>query len=209
MARKSDPFARIPKTLLNDEQLSWKAKGVLSYLIGKPPGWKVRVTDLQKRGRDGRDAVRSALMELRVHGYCELVRIKAKDGTFGESVWKVSDSPIFTPCAGNPSAVNPRAEKPSCSKNQFRKNDLKKNDEGTFASTERNRKAFVPKTPYPLTESEMYDRLEFLEIEYSQDYDGSFFDTMQKAKWTIRGKPIWDWIATYQARLEKTIGFKD
>lgn len=41
-------------------------------------------------------------------------------------------------------------------------------------------------------------------IEYNSDYDGDFFTTMQRSHWTIRGQRVFDWIATYKARLEVT-----
>ena len=43
-------FAILPKAALNDENLSWEARGVLSYLLEKPDGWQVYQSDLVKRG---------------------------------------------------------------------------------------------------------------------------------------------------------------
>ena len=59
-------------------------------------------------------------------------------------------------------------------------------------------------TVYPETEEEMIETLEAHEIEYNPDYDGQFFDTMTKCGWTIRSLPVYDWIATYEARLQVT-----
>lgn len=128
LARKSDPFARIPKTILNDERLSWKAKGILCYLLGKPPGWKLRPRDIELRGKDGRDSVRSALNELREEGYAELVQLAGVNGQFGEWVWKVSDSRIFAPDTGFPEAVNPRADYPDAENPYYSKTDFSKNE---------------------------------------------------------------------------------
>jgi hypothetical protein len=63
---------------------------------------------------------------------------------------------------------------------------------------------FVPKVRYPESEEEMHDTLERLGIEPNPDYDGNFFAQMQASGWTIHGEPVWDWPATYQARLEVT-----
>lgn len=63
---------------------------------------------------------------------------------------------------------------------------------------------FSPKYEYPETEEEMIETLETHEIEYSADYDGNFFETMTRNHWCIRGLPVFDWIATYKARLEIT-----
>ncbi|SMF91262.1 hypothetical protein SAMN05661091_5394 [Paenibacillus uliginis N3/975] len=60
-----DPF------FLSDERLTWKAKGLLAYLLSKPSNWRVYIADLVKRSKDGRDAVYSAIKELETCGYVE------------------------------------------------------------------------------------------------------------------------------------------
>lgn len=75
--RTADPFARVPKAVLEDDTLSWKAKGILAYLLGKQRTWKAQVQDIVNRGTDGKSAVRSALKELRGAGYARLTRVKS------------------------------------------------------------------------------------------------------------------------------------
>lgn len=64
---------------------------------------------------------------------------------------------------------------------------------------------FKPRYPYPESEDEMIATLEEHEIEHRPEYDGDFFGSMTEAGWMIQGNPVFDWIATYQARLEITI----
>jgi hypothetical protein len=61
---------------------------------------------------------------------------------------------------------------------------------------------YSPKIKYPETEREMEFMLEECGAEYCPDYDGNFFYTMRKNGWCIRGEPIYDWVATYKARVE-------
>jgi len=61
---------------------------------------------------------------------------------------------------------------------------------------------FCPKVKYPESEREMELMLEECGVEYSPDYDGNFFYTMQRNGWCIRGEMIYDWPATYAARVE-------
>ncbi len=65
---------------------------------------------------------------------------------------------------------------------------------------------FCPKVRYPESEREMELMLEECGIEYTPDYDGNFFYTMERNGWCIRGEMIYDWPATYQARIEKATG---
>lgn len=63
---------------------------------------------------------------------------------------------------------------------------------------------FKPRFSYPVTEGEMIATLEEHGVQYDIDYDGSFFDQMEASGWTIQGKPVFDWVATYAARLQVT-----
>ncbi len=92
--RREDFFARIPKDLLDDSNLSWKAKGILCYLLGKPDDWKARVNDISNRSTDGGAAVTSGLMELRKAGYAELRRLTLRGRVIAFCL-VIADSPKF------------------------------------------------------------------------------------------------------------------
>lgn len=62
-------FVIIHKAALIDERLSWKAKGLFSYVMTLPDDWTIRTTDLSKRSDDGISSVRSAIKELFNAGY--------------------------------------------------------------------------------------------------------------------------------------------
>ncbi|WP_346905943.1 helix-turn-helix domain-containing protein [Clostridium sp.] len=64
-----NPYVMLNKTALNDNNLSFKAKGIFAYLMSKPDDWACQVEDLQKHAADGRDSVKAGLRELREHGY--------------------------------------------------------------------------------------------------------------------------------------------
>ena len=67
--------------MLNDDNLSWQAKGLLAYLLAKPDDWKVIISDLEKRSANGRDSVQNILKELQKKGYVE--RIQHKEASTG------------------------------------------------------------------------------------------------------------------------------
>ena len=68
---KADPFARIDKIPLNDPRLSYKAKGILAYVLSKPDGWEVNITDLNNHAADGEKSIRSGILELINNKYCQ------------------------------------------------------------------------------------------------------------------------------------------
>jgi len=73
-ARKSQ-FYTLPTATIDDDRLSWEARGLLIYLLSKPDHWMVQVKDLINRTRNaigkssGRDKVYTILNELRAAGY--------------------------------------------------------------------------------------------------------------------------------------------
>ncbi len=76
-------FVIIDKRALEDDRLSWRARGLLAYLLSKPDYWEVMVGHLVKSAPTGRTIVRSTLKELEEFGY--IVRADQShrgDGTF-------------------------------------------------------------------------------------------------------------------------------
>ncbi len=72
-----------------DTGLSWKAVGLLTYLVTRPDGWKFNRRDLVQRHQDGMAAVSSGLRELRDARY-----IRTKPRPTGGWEWYVSDEPL-------------------------------------------------------------------------------------------------------------------
>ncbi len=119
--KTSDPFARVPKSLLDDDRLSWKAKGILAYLLGKKDGWRANTSDIEKHGCDGRDAVRAGLKEIIKLGYGRWCSERGDDGKLSGRVLVVSDTPAeetLEPSDGeNRQTENPSDGKPVTNKN--------------------------------------------------------------------------------------------
>jgi hypothetical protein len=116
---KNKDFSVICNTFLRDERLSWKAKGILAYLLSKPDDWEVKVTDLIKRSRDGREAVYSAVNELLSMGYMQRTseRLRGKFVgceyiLFETGMPQIADLPVTE----NPNAEKPDSEKPDSEK---------------------------------------------------------------------------------------------
>jgi hypothetical protein len=74
---KRDRFTAIDRRTINDDQLSFRARGILIWLLDKPDDWVCDSTRLAQQATEGRDAVRTALKELEAAGYLE--RLKSRD----------------------------------------------------------------------------------------------------------------------------------
>lgn len=82
--KRENPFVMLDKTGLRDVRLSWKAKGLLAYLISLPDDWKIHERELTKHSKDGRDSTRSAMKELIENGYVVRQQLRGNAGQFGE-----------------------------------------------------------------------------------------------------------------------------
>lgn len=74
----ADSFTIIDNRWLRDAGLSWKAKGLLSYIASHAAGHQLTMEQIFAEGDDGPDSVRSGLKELEEHGY--LARTRVHDG---------------------------------------------------------------------------------------------------------------------------------
>ncbi|MET7693867.1 hypothetical protein ABZT06_38880 [Streptomyces sp. NPDC005483] len=73
--------------------MSFKAKGLFGLISTHQDGWQVTIADLVRSGPDGRDAVRTGLMELEKHGYLIRERLRRTDGTLGSATYFITDHP--------------------------------------------------------------------------------------------------------------------
>lgn len=73
--RSTDAVALIPTAALTDGALSFKARGILAYLLALPAGTEVSPEKITRSGTDGERAVKSGLKELEDAGYLH------RDGT--------------------------------------------------------------------------------------------------------------------------------
>jgi hypothetical protein len=73
------PYVQIDKRPLENPKLSWKAKGLLTYLMSRPNDWKIYMTQLLKVSTDGRVAVQAALAELRTAGHASIRQLRTPD----------------------------------------------------------------------------------------------------------------------------------
>jgi hypothetical protein len=78
----------------NDSMISYRAKGVLTYLMGRPEDWTPNQKEIASHSCDGIKAIKSAVKELQDAGYIQLSRLY--DDKTHRSIgweWIVTDNP--------------------------------------------------------------------------------------------------------------------
>ena len=77
--KKRDNFTTVHNNLILDEKISWKAKGILLYMLSRPDGWKYNIKEISKNSKDGTDSVSKGIQELVKEKYVS--RKKNPDGS--------------------------------------------------------------------------------------------------------------------------------
>ena len=72
-------YKSINTSVLHDEKLSLKAKGLLAYLLIMPNGWKGQIYNIVNSHPDGERSVQSAMKELVDNGYAKLKHVYSKE----------------------------------------------------------------------------------------------------------------------------------
>lgn len=101
----ADNFTILRNDIARDARLSWKATGIITYLLGLPHDWRLRLSHLSQQKLDGRDSTRAGLAELETTGYLRIEVVRDESGRFLETVWHVTDTPATSGRAG---AENPQ-----------------------------------------------------------------------------------------------------
>lgn len=116
-----NPFVMMDKRPLEKDYLSWKAKGLLAYLLSRPDNWKIRMGDLVKRSTDGKHATRAALEELKDAKHIKVTRRNTNDGTF-DWTYTVYEQPYTDyPYMDKPSMVNRTLNNKELNNKEFNK----------------------------------------------------------------------------------------
>jgi hypothetical protein len=127
----ADQFTQIANGLFRDTRLSFKAKGLFGLISTHRDGWRMTVTDLARRSRDGEAAVKSGLKELEVHGFLLRERGRNPDGTLGAAAYYITDLPSLRNSRSGPMSGFPPVDNPTSvhrpTKNTNRKKTNKQN----------------------------------------------------------------------------------
>lgn len=85
--RPESGYTIIRNELLRDENLSYRARGVLTYILSNVDGWRSNVEDLAKRGKEAKTAIYTAMRELEDAGYLTRKKVRTAQGTFD---WEIT-----------------------------------------------------------------------------------------------------------------------
>lgn len=111
-----------PNEVLNNKDLSWKAKGLYGYIQSKPEDWDFAVNRITEDAKDGRDWTANGIKELEDVWYLKRRKFKNEKGqwdieytlydTITENTERVNNETITeNPLTENPSTENTETNK--------------------------------------------------------------------------------------------------
>ena len=140
---KNNPYVMINKKALSNINLSWKAKGILAYLLSLPNDWKLYVSELSKHATNGTSSLYSGIKELTAKGYISKETIRNDRGQIKSHEYTVHEKPRTDLLhVENLNVVNLHVEnKPLLNKDNTKKELLLKNNK-TVVAKKSNRDTF-------------------------------------------------------------------
>lgn len=110
--RSERNFTVLDNSQIRDSRLSWKARGLVAYLLSLPEGWQLRIAQLVEQAPDGRCSTRAGLAELQKIGYLTIERERNPRGRFERTTWTITQTPrsFSSPICDKEQTSRPRSE---------------------------------------------------------------------------------------------------
>lgn len=99
---------------LRDRNLSYKAKGLLSFMLSLPEDWDYSLAGLCSISKESRDGIRAILKELQEHHYVEIEKVRGDKGYFEYNylIYEIPHFIIWKKDKDNPDMENPHLDNP-------------------------------------------------------------------------------------------------
>ncbi len=113
---KTSDFTIMSNYHLRDRNLSLKAKGLLSFMLSLPENWDYSMKGLVTICKENKDAIRSALNELKLNHYLEIEPARGENGKFEynyliyEKPFKMRVNSRNSPSTDYPYTVEPNTD---------------------------------------------------------------------------------------------------
>jgi hypothetical protein len=112
--KSKDPYARIKNSILQNDALSWKARGIMAYVLSLPDDWKIYKSEIQKHSKsDQRASFDSGWKELVAHGYIKTEQYRDEVTNqigYKYDLFEDPEAGVDFPSAAPPSAANPQLQ---------------------------------------------------------------------------------------------------
>jgi len=105
--QQREQFVVVLSQTVKDDRLSWRARGLLCYLLSLPDDWQINVSYLLNCAPDKETALRNGMRELEAFGYLTKTQTRNEKGRITGTEWIVHERPYGDyPHVEKPHVVN-------------------------------------------------------------------------------------------------------
>ena len=173
-------FTTVDNLVLNDTNLSWKAKGLFVYLWSQSDEWDFYESEVVKHSTDKIASLKSGLKELEQQGYLKRQRKRDDKGHLKENEWILSDNPMLE----NPMLDNPMLGNHTLT-NTNNNNINNNKDESKSAKENKDKKRSNKKDKYNLNYT---DFIEWFNEETGRKFESDKSGTIKGFKKNIEAR---------------------
>lgn len=143
--KRDSHFTILKNEVLRDKRLSYKARGLLAYMLSFDDDWTFYTATLINHSeKDGKDSINTGLKELINFGYLIKEQKRDNEGRFDGTDWIVIESPITDyPQADFPFTDKPFADNQRLRSNNSKNNNLKNIEEEDYKRAEKSIKNLI------------------------------------------------------------------
>lgn len=121
---KESNYTVVDNGFISDPNLSWKAKGILLYLLSLPCDWNINLNEVQRHSTDGIKSLRTGIKELTDAGYTKRQPVRDENGVIKEWETIIFEKKQAETVENNPLTPFPQVDKLQVDKLQVEKGTL-------------------------------------------------------------------------------------
>jgi hypothetical protein len=145
----ADGWVMVPRNILRDRRLSWKAFGLVAFLASHDAEFKINHEFLIQAAADGETSLESGLRELREFGYLRVERQRNERGQLGDSEYVLERFPSTgeTPEQAPYTGVSQDQENPDAGKSRTKRENYQRETTKDAAPTGASEDGMLPGMP--------------------------------------------------------------
>lgn len=143
--KRDSHFTILKNDVLRDKRLSYKARGLLAYMLSFDDDWTFYTATLINHSeKDGKDSINTGLKELINFGYLIKEQKRDNEGRFDGTDWIVIESPTSDyPKSDFPFSDKSSADNPLLRSNNSKNNNIKNIEEEDYKRVEKSIKNLI------------------------------------------------------------------
>ena len=144
---------------LRDKSLSYKAKGLLSFMLSLPEDWDYSLNGLVAISKESRDGIRSILKELQEQHYLEIEKYRNDKGLFEYNylIYEITHYIKLNKEVINPDMENPHLDSPNMEK-MIQINTNKQNTKKQIDKKDKTKSPFFNEEKHNILTNELINK---------------------------------------------------